>query len=76
MANLNLSPNLFLEVNELKRFRDGIEKDGYKVFVKYLTKSFGIAQNSNNTFFKVPISLFTLITLSTNILPSYVVSLL
>ena len=50
MANLNLSPNLFLEVNELKRFRDGIEKDGYKVFVKYLTKSFGIAQDSNNTF--------------------------
>ena len=36
MANLNLSPNLFLEVNELKRFRDGIEKDGYKVFVKYI----------------------------------------
>ena len=55
MANLNLSPNLFLEVNELKRFRDGIEKDGYKVFVKYLTKSFGIAQDSNNTFFKVSV---------------------
>jgi len=53
MGKLKLSPNLFLEVAELSRFRKFIEDDGYKLFMKYLTKSFGIAQNSDNTLFKV-----------------------
>jgi hypothetical protein len=53
MGKLKISSNLFLEVAELERFRKFIEDDGYKVFVKYLTKSFGIAQNSDNTLFKV-----------------------
>lgn len=55
MGKLKISSNLFLEVVELERFRKFIEDDGYKVFVKYLTKSFGIAQNSDNTLFKVSV---------------------
>lgn len=55
MGKLKISSNLFLEVAELERFRKFIEDDGYKVFVKYLTKSFGIAQNSDNTLFKVSV---------------------
>lgn len=53
MGKLKITSNLFLEVAELERFRKFIEDDGYKVFVKYLTKSYGIAQNSDNTLFKV-----------------------
>lgn len=53
MGKLKITSNLFLEVAELERFRKFIEDDGYKVFVKYLTKSYGIAQNDDNTLFKV-----------------------
>lgn len=53
MGKLKISSNLFLEVNELTRFRKLIEDDGYKLFCRYLTKSFGIAKNDDNTFFKV-----------------------
>ena len=55
MGKLKISSNLFLEVAELERFRKFIEDDGYKVFIKYLTKSFGIAKNSDNTLFKVSV---------------------
>lgn len=53
MGKLKISPNLFLEVNELNRMRKFIEDDGYKLLMKYLSKTFGIAQNSDNTLFKV-----------------------
>lgn len=53
MGKLKITSNLFLEVAELEHFRKFIEDDGYKVFIKYLTKSYGIAQNSDNTLFKV-----------------------
>lgn len=53
MGKLKIASNLFLEVAELERFRKFIEDDGYKVFIKYLAKSYGIAQNSDNTLFKV-----------------------
>lgn len=52
MSKLKLSPNLFLEVNELNRMMRFIEDDGYKLLMKYLISNFGIAQNSNNTLFK------------------------
>lgn len=53
MGKLKISPNLFLEVAEINRFRKFIEDDGYKVFLKYLIKSGGIAQDRDNTFFRV-----------------------
>lgn len=51
--DLNLSPNLFLEINELNRFKKSLRENGYQLALKYLSKSFGIATNSNNSFFKV-----------------------
>lgn len=53
MSKLKISPNLFLEVNELNKLVQFLGEDGYKPFLKHLTKSFGIAQNENNTYFKV-----------------------
>lgn len=53
MSKLNISQNLFLEVNELRKLVQFLTDDGYKPFLKHLTKSFGIAQNKNNTYFKV-----------------------
>ena len=53
MSQLKISPNLFLEVQELKKLMYFLSEDGYKPFLKHLTKSFGIAQNKNNTYFKV-----------------------
>lgn len=53
MSQLKISPNLFLEVQELKKLMYFLSEDGYKPFLKHLTKSFGIAQNENNTYFKV-----------------------
>lgn len=44
---------MFLEVNELNKLVQFLGEDGYKPFLKHLTKSFGIAQNENNTYFKV-----------------------
>lgn len=53
MSDLIISPNLFLETNELNRFKKFLRDDGYKLIAKYLTKSFGVAQNANNTLLKV-----------------------
>jgi hypothetical protein len=53
MSKLKLSPNLFLEVNELKKLVDFIDNDGYKLIFKQLIKEFGISQNAENTMFKV-----------------------
>lgn len=53
MSKLKISPNLFLEVNELNKLVQFLGEDGYKPLLKHLTKSFGIAQNENNTYFKV-----------------------
>lgn len=53
MSRLKLSPNLFIEVNELNKLIDFLENNGYKLIVKQLVKEFGIAQDKNNTMFKV-----------------------
>ena len=53
MSKLKISPNLFLEVQELKKLMYFLDEDGYRPFLKHLTKSFGIAQNDDNTYFKV-----------------------
>ena len=53
MSKLNISPNLFLEVNELNRLIKFLSDDGYKSFLKCLSRSFGIVRNKNNTYFKV-----------------------
>lgn len=53
MSKLKLSPNLFLEVNELNRFRRFLEDDGYKRVVKSMVKSYGIVEDSTNSGFKV-----------------------
>lgn len=53
MSKLNISPNLFLEVNELNKLTEFIE-DGYKPILKQLVKKRnGIIKNDDNTYFKV-----------------------
>lgn len=53
MSKLKFSENLFLEVNELQRMVKFLSDDGYKLAIKSLTKSFGIVENEENSFFKV-----------------------
>lgn len=53
MSRLKISENLFLEVNELQRLVKFLSDDGYKLAIRSLTKSFGIVENSGNTYFKV-----------------------
>ena len=53
MSRLKFSENLFLEVNELQRLVKFLADDGYKLAVKSMSKSFGIVENSGNTYFKV-----------------------
>jgi len=55
MSRLKFSPNLFLEVNELNRLIKFLDDDGYKRAFKALVKSFGIVQNSSNSYFKTTI---------------------
>ena len=53
MSRLKFSSNLFLEVNELQRFKEFLEDDGWKRALKAITKSFGIVENASNSYFKV-----------------------
>lgn len=53
MSKLKISPNLFLEVNELNKFREFIEEQGWKRALKSLIKQFGIVENETNSCFKV-----------------------
>lgn len=53
MSRLKFSSNLFLEVNELKRFEDFIGDQGWKRAMKALTNNFGIVQDNSNSYFKV-----------------------
>ena len=53
MSKLKLSPNLFLEVNELSRLVKFLSDDGYKLIFKNLFSSFGIARGQNSDYFKV-----------------------
>lgn len=53
MSKLKFSENLFLEVNELQRLVKFLADDGYKLAIKSISKSFGIVENSGNTYFKV-----------------------
>lgn len=55
MSRLKLSPNLFLEVNELQQLVRFLSDDGYKLAMKSIAKSFGIVRNAENTFFKVTV---------------------
>lgn len=51
--DIKFSENLFLEVKELNRFKKSIVDNGYKRILKGIVKSFGIIENSGNTYFKV-----------------------
>ena len=53
MSKIKFSENLFLEVAELERLVKFLADDGYKLAMKSLSKSFGIVENSGNTYFKV-----------------------
>lgn len=53
MSRLKFSSNLFLEVNELKRFNKFLEEDGWKRAMKAISKNFGIVENASNSYFKV-----------------------
>ena len=52
--DVNFSPNLFISVEELNRFKSSIVENGWKRFAKNLVSKFGIAVNENNTNF-IPI---------------------
>ena len=52
MSQLKFNNNLFLEVNELQRFKKFIDDDGYKRILKVLVKNDGIVQNASNSYFK------------------------
>ena len=52
MSKLKITENLFLEVAELKRFRDFITEDGWKMFAKSIVKSYGIVENETNSNYK------------------------
>ena len=66
MGKVNISPNLFLEVNELNRMRRFIEDDGYKLIIKNLTKAFGVASGVNGDYFKVSVRAGTSDTVTIN----------
>lgn len=53
MSRLKLSPNLFIEVNELNRLIRFLDEDGYKLIIKQLVNEYGIAQNFDKAMFKV-----------------------
>lgn len=53
MSRLKFSSNLFLEVNELQRFKKFLEEDGWKRAMKAISKNFGIVENASNSYFKV-----------------------
>lgn len=55
MSRLKFSPNLFLEVNELNRFVNFLSDNGYKRIFKSFVKTFGIVQDSSNSYFKVTV---------------------
>ena len=40
--DIKFSPNLFLEVAELNRFKRSMVDDGYKKAIKCLARSFGV----------------------------------
>lgn len=53
MSRLNISNNLFLEVNELNHLVKFIVDDGYKRLVRPLIKNYGIVRAEDNSYFKV-----------------------
>ena len=66
MGKVKISPNLFLEVNELNRMRRFIEDDGYKLIIRNLTKAFGVASSVNTDYFKVSVKAGTSDTVTVN----------
>lgn len=50
MGKLKLSPNLFLEVNELQKMLSFIKEDGYKTVFKHMIQNFGISRSSGDMF--------------------------
>jgi len=53
MSELKISPNLFIEVNELNRLVKFLKQDGYVKLIKSIVPSVGIVQNDLNDNFKV-----------------------
>lgn len=53
MSKLNISENLFLDVNELNHLVRFLEDDGYKRIIKQTVKNYGIVQNTANSNFAV-----------------------
>lgn len=55
MSEVKITPNLFLECNELNRLVKFIKEDGYIKIIKSIVPSFGIVQNELNDNFKVAV---------------------
>lgn len=53
MSELNISENLFLDVNELNHLVTFIKEDGYKRLFKQIVKKYGIVRNNENDNFLV-----------------------
>lgn len=67
MSKLNFSENLFLDVNELNRFRKFIEDEGYKKIFKSYVETYGIVKNKNNSNFKVTAKNNTAVSVSSGV---------
>lgn len=69
MSKVNISPNLFLEVNEINRLIKSLKDDGYKLLIKHLVKSpkGGIAEDANNTYFKATVNSDNTITINSGV---------
>ena len=52
MSNFKFSPDLFLEVFELERFRDFLDKDGFRKNILENTVQFGLIKNQRELAFK------------------------
>lgn len=52
MSNFKFSPDLFLEVFELERFRDFLDKDGFRKNILENTVQFGLIKNKRELAFK------------------------
>ena len=62
--DIKFSPNLFLEVAELNRFKRSMVDDGYKKAIKCLARSFGVVRDKDGSYFKTILKSGRVITLN------------
>ena len=65
--DIKVSPNLFLEVAELNRFKRSMVDDGYKKAIKCLARSFGVVRDKDGSYFKTILKSGRVITLNSGL---------